>query len=195
MNFADWLHLREAEEQQVIEPQVQPPEPKFPDANEVAYVACVLHQASQRELLYAVDQWAMGMPRLGWIGRGHHMTVIPPGKVKQANLAGLPWGEEVNLEVVNWAKDQFGVAVVVKPSKAVPFVEIKIPHITVAHSNMVGPVYSNTLLAEDDKWDVVRADLNLKSYFVAVMKNNQSVVWPAMGSLLLASPTFTLGPG
>ena len=120
------------------------------------------------------------------------MTVVPPGKVKQADFANMPWGKEVELTVINWAYDDQGIAVVVRPSISLPFVETQVPHITVAHSMMVNPVYSNSLLADHEKWDHPRSELTLMSYFVAVMRN-PTVVFPPMGSLLLASPTINLG--
>ena len=81
------------------------------------------------------------------------MTVVPPGKVKQADFANMPWGKEVELTVINRAYDDQGIAVVVRPSISLPFVETQVPHITVAHSMMVNPVYSNSLLANHEKWD------------------------------------------
>ena len=65
MKFSEWL-LREAEEQQVIEPPKEQPRPAEPDAKQVSYIACVLHRHSQSELLNTVDRWTTSnIPRQG----------------------------------------------------------------------------------------------------------------------------------
>ena len=178
MKFKTWLN----EDQQEI-----------PDAKSFAYIGCVLHRHSQIELLNTIDQWmGGGLPRRNWTGRCHHMTNFPPGQFKQENMATLPWGEDVQLNITGWAADQYGVTATVKPAQNVPFASGQTPHITVAHSFEVKPVYSISLLGEPGKWKPSPFSLTVTSYFLGVM-HNQTSVWPAMGSLLLASPSIPLG--
>jgi hypothetical protein len=145
------------------------------------------------ELLNAVDRWMTGnLPRKNWVGRAHHMTNFPPGKFKQADMEKLPWGMEVHLKVTDWAADDLGIAVTVEPEEDVPFAADQVPHITVAHSFDVRPVYSNTLLADRSKWRLPHEPLTLMSYFVGFMQGDPSIVYPPMGSLLLASCSVPL---
>lgn len=173
MRFSQWLHESDN---------------MTPDAKGISYTACVLHRNSQDYILSQVEKWMVeatghGIPT-GWTRRAHHMTVkFKPNQTDIATV--MPFmGEEVILTVTNWAFDDYGIALVVKPDKNLPIKQI--PHVTVAHARSVGAVYSNTLLTDKSKWRPASAELT--SYMLGV-NNDQISVTPPMGGLLLARPS------
>jgi hypothetical protein len=174
MRFSQWMVLRE-------ETSI--------DAQDILYTACVLHRNSQHYLVNLVDKWMFehtgsGISRQGWIIRTHHMTI--KFKPKQADLEAITplLGEEVELIVTDIAYDDYGIAVKVYPKKALPIGQI--PHITIAHSHDVSPVYSNALMADKTKWKSVNEPVTVVSYLVGVSGDR---VYPDLGSLLLATQT------
>lgn len=74
----------------------------------------------------------------------HHMTIWHASK-KTTPLEKLPLGELVDLRVLGYSFDEFGVAAAVQPPFALD-VANKVPHITIATSVGVKPFYSNRLL-------------------------------------------------
>ncbi len=84
------------------------------------------------------------------------------------------FGEDVHLTITGIASDDNCVAVTVKPSVAFPMTGI--PHITVAHSRSVSPVYSNNLLSDRSKIHQIET-VDLNSIFAAV-KRDQRSIWP-----------------
>lgn len=176
MIFTEWLDGRE-------EGEFNPP-----DAKEFEYLACVLHAASQKELIRAaqryLEQQTGSLIPPHWVGRCHHMTVkYAPTKGDMRALAGK-FGKPFLLKVDAFAHDPHGLAVIVKgdinSSQAVP-------HITIAHSPEVGSVYSNDLLKDKSKWHRYLEIGDLYSVLMGVRKDN--TVWPSLVTQL-ASPTI-----
>lgn len=190
MKFNQWLTLRESE--QNVNPAPTPvTQPELPDARKVMYTACVLNKFSQTSLITAVRRWlfeATGsdMPK-GWIGRAHHMTVKFAPKQADIEAIASMLGKDVELDVTDWAHDEFGIAVAVKPKVGLPLANA-VPHVTIAHSRDVGAVYSNTLLADRSKWSpVTDQHVSLQTELVCVLKDNVTLV-PSMVNP--ASPSF-----
>lgn len=154
----------------------------MPDARQFSYIGCVLDQMSQNHLEGVVKKWAMeqmghGIPP-DWIWRAHHMTVMfRQGGLTTQDLETYRafFGQDVKLHVNGLAADDNCIAVVVKPDPSFPM-QNKIPHITVAHSKSVSPVYSNTLLMDRNKIHPV-SSVELTSVFAAVKKDQHSI-WP-----------------
>lgn len=190
LNFTEWL----MENEQIVTSPATPPtpvaQPQLPNAKQVMYTACVLHKYSQTTLVSAVRKWLFektgsDIPR-GWIVRAHHMTVkFSP---RQADIEAIApmLGKEVDLQVMAWAHDEFGVAVAVKAQAALPLAN-DVPHVTVAHSREVGAVYSNTLLADHSKWIALEVPLDLKSELCCVLRDNVSTIPQLVNP---ASPTL-----
>ncbi len=172
MKFSQWIMLQETD---------------LPD--NILYTACVLHRNSQQYLIGLVDKWMFentgsGIPRQGWTMRAHHMTIkFRPRQIDLEAVASL-FGEEVSLTVTALAWDEYCIAVSVHPGKVLPLGQV--PHITIAHSRDVGPVYSNTLLADKSKWKAVSSP-ELVSFLVGVTNYG---IYPNMGSVTLASETM-----
>ena len=190
MNFAEWLTMIESE-QNVNPSPVPVTQPQLPDAKKVMYTACVLNKFSQTTLITAVRKWLFestgsDMPK-GWIGRAHHMTVKFSPRQSDIEAIASMLGKEVDLDVTDWAHDEFGIAVAVRPKVALPLANA-VPHVTIAHSRDVGAVYSNTLLADRSKWNpVTDQSVVLQTELVCVLKDNVTLV-PSMVNP--ASPSF-----
>ena len=75
----------------------------------------------------------------------HHMSLFLKPSVEQ--LQEVPLGLEVRIDVVGYAEDDQGQAVLVRPHGVSP--AGRIPHITISTANGVAPVYSNQLLMGD----------------------------------------------
>lgn len=192
LKFGEWLTLVESE--QIVTPGETAPipvtQPQLPDAKKVMYTACVLHKYSQTSLVTAIqkmmyEQTGSGIPK-GWTVRAHHMTVkFGP---RQADIEAISsfLGKEVELQVTDWAHDNFGIAVAVKPKASFPLGN-DVPHVTIAHSKDVGAVYSNTLLADRSKWLPFEGSMVLSSELVCVLKDNISTVPQLVNP---ASPTL-----
>ncbi len=194
MRFNEWLALQESE--QIVTPNdgfqpVPVTQPQLPDAKKVMYTACVLQKYAQTTLVTEVRRWMFenigsDIPK-DWIIRAHHMTVkFQPRQSDIEAIASL-LGKEVELQVTDFAKDDHGIAVVVKPKTNFPLGNA-IPHVTVAHSRDVGPVYSNTLLADRKNWiPVTQENLDLLSEMCCVLRDNVSTIPQIVNP---ASPTL-----
>lgn len=79
-----------------------------------------------------------------------HMTIAFRPSEQEDKLLMSELGMPVTLQVIGYAADENGEAVVVSGK---PRLNPGIPHITISTANGVGPVYSNKLLAGD--WDRV----------------------------------------
>lgn len=191
MKFNEWLILRESE--QIVTPDNDKPIPvtqqQLPDAKKVMYTACVLHKYSQTNLVSAIQKLMFeatgsGIPN-GWIIRAHHMTV--KFRPKQADIEAISFllGKEVELNVTDWAYDDYGIACVVKPKASIPLAN-DVPHVTIAHSKDVGAVYSNTLLADRKKWKPLPL-MPLDAELCCVLHDNVSTI-PSLVNP--ASPTL-----
>lgn len=174
MNFAEWFTEMEAI-------QGQSPE-ALPDPIQFSYIACVLDVLDQEALENAVSRWIQLTPQHfippGWTWRCHHMTVKPPGVSSQDMETYKPFfGQIVHLTVTEIVANDKCVAVKVKPDKSFRIVPA-VPHITVAHSSEVKPMYSNELFTLVKSVPVT--PLTLQSSFVAIKKDQRSE-WPKMG--------------
>lgn len=165
MNFSKWY----AEMDQQNAP--------LPDARQFSYLACVLDLLSQNHLEAVVRKWLLSQGQdfpADWTIRAHHMTVKFGVTTQDMEIYKQYFGEDVHLIVAGIAYDKNCVAVKVKPSVNFPMQPN--PHITVAHSRAVSPVYSNTLLA--DPHNIKHIDtVDLNSVFAAV-KKDQKNIWP-----------------
>lgn len=164
---------------------------QLPDAMQFSYIACVLDLMSQDNLEAFAKKWSF--EKLGhgiasdWTYRAHHMTVLfRQGGILIEDLESYKqfFGEDVKLAVTGIAADDNCIAVTVKPKSSFPMKST--PHITVAHSRAVSPVYSNTLLMDCNKIYAVDS-IELNSVFAAVKKHQKSI-WPEK-SFPLALPT------
>jgi hypothetical protein len=105
------------------------------------YAAIFLHDNDKRRLLM---WWRSSTrePLLPVIFADHVTLKFKPSK---ADIEKLPVGEEALVQVLGFASDEKGQAVLVRPSVAS---HNRLPHITIATARGVSPVYSNDLLAE-----------------------------------------------
>lgn len=168
MKFAQWF----------TEEEGQP----LPDARQFSYIACVLDLMSQNHLEAVVKKWSLeklghGIPP-DWLWKAHHMTVMfRQGGLLAQDLETYKhfFGQNVKLNVTGIAADDNCIAVTVKPDATFPLQNAR-PHITVAHSRSVSPVYSNTLLM--DKKNIHTTEgVEINSVFAAVKKDQKSI-WP-----------------
>lgn len=152
----------------------------MPDAKQFSYLACVLDLMSQNHLESVVRKWLLAQGKdfpSDWTIRAHHMTVkFRNGGLLNEDMEAYRqyFGEDVKLTVTGVAADDNCVAVTVKPSVGFPMQGN--PHITVAHSRSVSPVYSNALLADRNKIQRIET-VELNSVFAAVKKDQRSI-WP-----------------
>lgn len=106
----------------------------------VMYTAVVLTPHSHDQLLLWWKE-TVGVPLHDKV-LAHHMTI--KFKPSEAEVSALPLGTEVRLQVLGYGADAKGQAIVVES------LDVKStnphPHITVAVSAGVSPVYSNELL-------------------------------------------------
>lgn len=153
----------------------------------IIYTACVLHKNSQIQLLSLAEKWLFDRSgagfQPGWVKRAHHMTIkFRPSNADVAAIYPM-LGKEVKLHVTDFAADKFGIAVVVKPEIDLPIGQV--PHITVAHSKEVSPVYSNSLLANRANISPLPAETVLVGFLVAVLGN--SGTFPDLSPIPLAA--------
>jgi hypothetical protein len=160
MKFSQWFN--EMEQQSAM-----------PDAKQFSYLACVLDLISQKHLEAVVIKQGHNIPS-GWNIRAHHMTVKFNPLIQDMETYKQYFGEDVHLVVTGIASDDKCIAVTVKPSIAFPMTGK--PHITIAHSSSVSPVYSNNLLSDDKKFSKIET-VDLNSVFAAV-KRDQVSIWP-----------------
>ncbi len=197
MKFTEWKLMKESNMTQIQRdnPTAEMPKVELPDPRQQAYLGCVLHRIAQQTLIDTVNRWAfsvngVGMPRQGWLGKAHHMTCKFKPMQADIETCANTFGKQIELTVVGWAMDDHCIAVVVDGTPVPPLMQ-GLPHITVAHSHEVSPVYSNTLLADKSKWLRMPTSMGpLMSFFLAVA-HNQSVTFPVMPDPL-ASPSYSL---
>ncbi len=164
MKFSQWFN--EMEQQSAM-----------PDAKQFSYLACVLDLMSQNHLEAVVRKWLLAQGHdipSDWTIRAHHMTVKFNPLTQDMETYKQYFGEDVHLTVTGIASDDNCVAVTVKPSASFPMNGL--PHITVAHSRSVSPVYSNNLLSDRSKIHQIET-VDLNSIFAAV-KRDQRSIWP-----------------
>jgi hypothetical protein len=111
---------------------------RFLQSKTPTYTAIFLDGESKRKLL---SWWKSEVGEVLPVTYADHMTIRfkPP----EEEVAKLALGEEATLQVIGWAADENGQAVLVKSD--VPSTN-KNPHITVATAKGTSPVYSNKLL-------------------------------------------------
>jgi hypothetical protein len=171
MRFATWLH------------EVQQEMNQFPDPRGY-YLGCKLVNP---DLLYdsvnlVVGEFSNGQLQTippNWNISCHHMTVKFNLNIHDFEKYAVLFGKPVNLQVIGIAIDNNAVAVKVSPSPSIEMESSQIPHITVAYSSNVSPVYSNTLLRESEVHAWSKGPFH--SDFVAINKNRNdkaNSVWP-----------------
>lgn len=112
---------------------------RWTEAKGKPYAAVFLDDSSQRRLI-AWWQERVGIPLLANL-KAHHMTIKfdPSNEV----LRGLPIGEEGHLQVVGYAADERGQAVLIRSNVRS---YNNHPHVTVAVAPGTEGIYSNDLL-------------------------------------------------
>lgn len=159
---------------------------QLPDPRQFSYLACVLDAGSQTQLENLAEKWAVeklghGIPP-DWRWRSHHMTVLPPrsgGGLLMPDLEAYKdlFGQMVKLHITGISADEKCMAVTVSSTPSFKIIPA-IPHITVAHSNNVGPVCSNNLLTNRSNIHLLES-VELISTFCAVKSEKLgSEVWP-----------------
>ena len=114
---------------------------RYLEAAAPTYTAIFLDEGSKRRLL----MWWRTSVRLPLLPTlyGDHVTLrYKPAK---SDLERTPLGEHALVQVIGWASDEKGQAVLVRPSVTSAN---RYPHVTVACAKGIEPVYSNRLLAE-----------------------------------------------
>lgn len=114
---------------------------RFLTASGPTYTAIFLDEGSKRRLL----MWwrtAVRLPILPVIYADHVTLKYHPSK---AEVEKTPLGEHALVQVIGFASDEKGQAVLVRPSVSSAN---RYPHVTISTAKGVAPVYSNTLLAE-----------------------------------------------
>jgi hypothetical protein len=104
------------------------------------FAAIFLSDESQ-ETLVRWWQDVMLMPLLGTV-YAHHVTLVYDPS--QTQLEQVTIGAEATVEVIGWAADEHGQAVLVR---SFPVSINEFPHVTVS-TDGTPPVYSNTLLKQ-----------------------------------------------
>lgn len=113
---------------------MSPAEPDRP------YAAIFLSEESHQELL----RWwndVVGPPLLSLVF-AHHVTLVYDPSAAQ--LEQITLGTEGEVQVIGWAADEHGQAVLVR---SIPVSINEFPHVTVS-TDGTPPVYSNTLLKQ-----------------------------------------------
>lgn len=103
------------------------------------YTAIFLDDSSKRRLL----MWwrtSVRKPLLPIVFADHVTLRFRPSK---AEVEKTPVGENALVQVIGWAEDEKGQAVLVRPSVASAN---RMPHVTISTAHGVNPVYSNQLL-------------------------------------------------
>ena len=172
MSFNEWYTIMEETE-------------GLPDAREFEYLACVLHIASQKELLRAGQRFMLEntgslLPPF-WTGRAHHMIVKYRPNNKDMEDFKAKFGRVFMLDVLAIGYDERCVAAVVKGMESTQ----PVPHITIAHSPEVSTVYSNELLADRSKWRRFLEISQMYTYFLAVKRDGST--WPSMPAQLASA--------
>lgn len=114
---------------------------RYLDASAPTYTAIFLDESSKRRLL----MWwrtAVRLPMLPVLFADHVTLRYKPSK---AEIEKTPLGDHALVQVIGFASDEKGQAVLVRPSVASAN---RYPHVTVTTAKGVNPVYSNVLLAE-----------------------------------------------
>lgn len=161
--FATWFF--EVEQQMML-----------PDARQFAYLGCILEKNSQKHLLGIArklysEHTGSVIPK-DWEYRAHHMTVKFKPQISDMQLYQNLFGQPVELHIKGIAIDEFTIAAVIGTNINMN----STPHITIAHSRSVSPVYSNGLV-RSGKVLKVEGEVSLSSIFLAV-KFDQTKVWP-----------------
>lgn len=155
------------------------------------YLACVLPMPVRNQLKAFVESNVHIPPN--WTFKTHHLTVkfnLQLGDVEKfKNL----FRQDVSIRVkaLGWDEDKGkGIepanciaavveATVEKTNEKIP-VDNAIAHITIAHSHMVKPFYSNQMLADNKNIRPNTASaVQYNSIFCAVDKFNEDKFWPA----------------
>lgn len=152
----------------------------LPDARQFAYIGCVLEKISQNHLIglarkLFMEQNGRDIPK-DWTYRAHHMTVKFKPQATDFQALQQFFGQKIELAIGSFASDENCATILVSPSPRLPITN-GTPHITIAHSKAVGPVYSNTLLQNKAKIIPAHDNVALVSILLAV-KHDQSRVWP-----------------
>jgi hypothetical protein len=114
---------------------------RYLEAASPTYTAIFLDEGSKRRLLM---WWRMmvRVPLLPTLYADHVTLRFKPSK---AEVERTPVGEHALVQVIGFAADEKGQAVLVRPSVSSAN---HFPHVTVATAKGINPVYSNQLLAE-----------------------------------------------
>lgn len=178
MDFSNWF--TETEQQMAL-----------PDARQFAYIGCVLEKISQTHLIglarrLFMEQNGREIP-LGWTIRAHHMTVKFKPQPPDMEALHAFFGQKIELHAVGFFSDENGAAMTVSSTPALP-ISNGVPHITIAHSKSVGPVYSNNLIQNKSRMIAAHDNVPLISILLGV-QHDQSKVWPQT-VIPLASPSL-----
>lgn len=178
MKFSLWFN--EMEQQMAL-----------PDARQFAYIGCVLEKISQNHLIglarkLFMEQNGRNIP-MGWTFRAHHMTVKFKPQAPDIQTLHQFFGQKVELHTVSFFSDDNCAAVTVSSTPALPITN-GTPHITIAHSKAVGPVYSNTLIQNKSRMIAAHDNVPLISILLGV-QHDQSMVWPQT-IIPLAAPSL-----
>lgn len=177
MKFSIWLN--EVEQQMT------------PDARQFAYIGCVLEKISQNNLISIArelynQQNGTNIP-VNWTFRAHHMTVKFKPQATDMQVLHPFMGQKIELHVIRFASDKDCCAVTVSSNPKLPIIN-GTPHITIAHSKAVDPVYSNALIQDKSKIISAHDNTELISILLAV-QHEQDNVWPKT-VISLASPSL-----
>lgn len=145
-----------------------------PDPRDYDFVAFWLSAGSQRELLRTAYQWHPHLPRKQWIGRAAYLPVQRPVNRDVIDHPAMAWGREVTLAVVEVVKDDYMLAVKVRPTMSI---EVPNPYICVCHSLDVGEDYLS-FLTRKRKGERPPFPLDLEGFLVLGGKGGR--VWPKL---------------
>jgi hypothetical protein len=177
MKFVEWLTEQEQQE--------------MPDAKDFEIIGCVLHLASQKDIVRAaqefMQQTTSSLIPKHWTGYAHHMTVKYMPNISDMRMYEKQFGKPFLIEIEAFAADDKCIAAAVKSPV---HTDRPIPHITIATSPEINPVYSNDLLRDRSKWKRFVGGNKLYSYLLAV-KPDKFTVWPTTPGEL-ARPTFVI---
>lgn len=170
MKFTEWAELRNDEEE------------NMPDARQFKYLACILHTASQKELIRAGQRFVLentgSLISPHWVGSAHHMVVKSHPTISTMKSFKAKFGKPVMLTVEAFAHDARCLAAIIKSPLPTP----GIPHVVIAHSPEVQSNYANDMIKDRSLWKRFLEIDDLYTYLLGV-RHDESV-WPTTVSQL-----------
>lgn len=175
MKFAEWAQQKEPE--------------TIPDAKQFKLLACVLHAASQRELIRAGQRFSLentgSLLPPHWTGKAHQMVVKYSPTIKDMKLLEAKFGKPMMIAVEAFAQDERCLAAIVKSpietSQPIPF-------ITIAHSPEVQSNYAKDMIKDRSLWKRFLEVDELYTYLLAIQANDS--VWPETIAQLASASTL-----